>query len=331
MTVGGIDLLPFGKRVAKEFAGDDLSGLAAELSYRFFLALFPFFIFLAALGGFLAAAFSSGDPTERLMDQIGSALPADARSILQDQVSGVLESRSGGLLSIGIIGAIWASSGAAKALIKALNRVYGVPETRPFWKSTSLALVMTLAGSISIFGSFALLVATQSFGSDIAEAIGAGGAFELTVAIVRWPIVIALVMFAVGLIYWLAPNIDVPFRLISPGAVAFTLVWLLTALAFGLYVANFGSYNKTYGTLGGVVVLLTWLYLSNLMLLLGAEINATLAEQKEPHAQAAKREDVLEEAARKGDAASHDGKNGSPSPRAPGTPPPPKPNSCGER
>ena len=243
MTVGGIDLLPFGERVAKEFVGDDLSGLAAELSYRFFLALFPFFIFLAALGGFLAAAFSSGDPTERLMDQIGSALPADARSILQDQVSGVLESRSGGLLSIGIIGAIWASSGAAKALIKALNRVYGVPETRPFWKSTSLALVMTLAGSISIFGSFALLVATQSFGSDIAEAIGAGGAFELTVAIVRWPIVIALVMFAVGLIYWLAPNIDMPFRLISPGAIAFTLVWLLTALAFGLYVANFGEFG----------------------------------------------------------------------------------------
>ena len=276
MTVGGVDLVPFGKRLAKECSEDDISGLAAELSYRFFLALFPFFILLGALGGFIATATSSGDPTQRLMDQIGDALPADARSILQDQVRGVLDSRSGGLLSIGIIGAIWAASGAMKALIKALNRVYHVPETRPFWKSTSLTLAMTLAGSICILGSFALLVATQAFGSDIAGALGAGGAFELTVAVVRWPIVIVLVMLAVGLIYWLAPNIEVPFRLVSPGAVTFTVVWLITAIAFGVYVANFGSYNKTYGTLGGVVVLLTWLYLSNLMLLLGAEINATL-------------------------------------------------------
>ncbi|MEP6870378.1 MAG: YihY/virulence factor BrkB family protein [Anaerolineaceae bacterium] len=298
MTVGGVDLVPFGKRLAKECSKDDISGLAAELSYRFFLALFPFFIFLAALGGFIAAAISSGDPTQRLMDQIGDALPADARSILQEQVRGVLDSRSGGLLSIGIIGAIWASSGAVKSLIKALNRVYGVPETRTFWKSTSLALAMTVAGSVCILGSFGLLIATQAFGSDIAGALGAGGAFELTVAVARWPIVIVLVMLAVGLVYWMAPNIDVPFRWVSPGAVTFTLVWLMTAIAFGLYVANFGSYNKTYGTLGGVVVLLTWLYLSNLMLLLGAEINATLAESRDPVAQQIMRQAVLRGATR---------------------------------
>lgn len=278
MTIGGVDLAPFAKKVFKESSSDDISGLAAELSYRFFLALFPFFIFLAALGGFIATAVSSGDPTQRLMDQIGGALPADARSILQDQLSGVLNSRSGGLLSVGIVGAIWASSGAAKALIKALNRVYGVPETRSFWTSTSLALAMTLAASVAIIGSFGLLLATQAFGSEIAAAIGAGAAFQLTVTILRWPVVMLLVLFAVGLIYWLAPNRHVPFRLFSPGAVAFTLVWLLTAIAFGLYVANFGSYNKTYGALGGVVVLLTWLYLTNLTLLLGAEVNATLAE-----------------------------------------------------
>ena len=107
-----------------------------------------------------------------------------------------------------------------------------------------------------------------------------------------------MVMLAVGLVYWLAPNIDVPFRWVSPGAVTFTFVWLITAIAFGLYVANFGSYNKTYGTLGGVVVLLTWLYLSNLMLLLGAEINATLAESKNPVAQQSRREAVLRGATR---------------------------------
>ena len=289
VMAGASRFLSIGREVAREFKEDDLSGLAGELSYRFFLALFPLFIFLAALGGFVAEAVSAGDPSARLMDEIGSALPADARSVLERELRDVLDSRSGSLLSFGVIGAVWASSAAVKSLMKALNRVYDVPETRPFWKSTGLAIALTITGSACALGAVALLAATQAFGHEIAAAVGAGTTFEWAVAMVRWPIVILLVVIGVELIYWLGPDTDARFRPVSPGAVAFALVWLAAAIGFGLYVANFGSYNKTYGALGGVMVWLTWLYLSNLMLLLGAEIDATLAEHKSPSRAAATR------------------------------------------
>lgn len=275
-------LFEFGKRALREFKADDISGLAAELSYRYFLALFPFFIFLAALGGFIASLFGISDPTGRLMNAFGDALPADARSVLQGQVRSVVGSKSVGLLSFGIIGAFWAASGAMSALTRALNRTYDVPETRPFWKTTGIALLMTLAATIGIIGSVVLLVGTSAWGSEIAGWFGAGHAFELTVTVLRWPVIIALVLFAVAVMYWAAPNYDLPFRYITPGAVLFVVVWVAATGAFGVYAANFSSYNKTYGTLGGVVVLLTWLYITNAVLLLGAEINALLEHDSEP-------------------------------------------------
>jgi len=292
MTVGGIDLVPFAKKAVKEFGADDIGGLAAELSYRYFLALFPFFIFLAALGGFIANAISVEDPTTRLMNLLGDALPADARSVLEGQVRSVVDSQSVGLLSFGIVGALWAASGAMKALIKALNRAYDVPETRPFWKATGLAILMTLASTVGVLGSIVIVIATNAWGSEIADSIGAGHAFALGMRIAQWPLIIALLLVAVALMYWLAPNLDVPFKLITPGAALFVVTWLVATLGFGLYVANFSSYNKTYGTLGGVVVLLTWLYITNIFLLLGAEINALIDEEREPEKSRARREAV---------------------------------------
>lgn len=296
MTVGGIDLVPFGKKAVKEFGADDIGGLAAELSYRYFLALFPFFIFLAALGGFIANAISVEDPTTRLMSLLGDALPADAKSVMEGQVRSVVDSKSVGLLSFGIVGALWAASGAMKSLIKALNRAYDVPETRPFWKSTGLAILMTLASTIGILGSIVIVIATNAWGSDIADSVGAGSAFALTMRIAQWPLIIGLLLVAVALMYWLAPNLDVPFKLITPGAALFVVTWLVATLGFGLYVANFSSYNKTYGALGGVVVLLTWLYITNIVLLLGAEINALIDEEREPEKSRIRREAVASKA-----------------------------------
>lgn len=296
MTVGGIDLVPFGKKAVKEFGADDIGGLAAELSYRYFLALFPFFIFLAALGGFIAKAISVDDPTTRLMSLLGDALPADAKSVLEGQVRSVVDSQSVGLLSFGIIGALWAASGAMKSLIKALNRAYDVPETRPFWKSTGLAILMTLASTLGILGSIVVVIATSAWGTDIAASIGAGPALALALRIGQWPLIIGLLLVAVALMYWLAPNLDVPFKLITPGAALFVVTWLVATLGFGLYAANFSSYNKTYGTLGGVVVLLTWLYITNIVLLLGAEINALIDEEREPEKSRVRREAVTSRA-----------------------------------
>ncbi|MEO9254718.1 MAG: YhjD/YihY/BrkB family envelope integrity protein [Tepidiformaceae bacterium] len=296
MTVGGVNVVDFGKHVAKEFSTDDISGLAAELSYRYFLALFPFFIFLAALGGFIARALNVSDPTTSFMNAVGTALPGDARSVLETQVRSVLDSQSAGLLSIGILGALWAASGAMKSLIKALNRAYDVPETRSFVRSYLLAIGLVITATLGILGSVVLYVATTAWAGDIAGWFGLGGAFELTISIARWPLIIALILSSVAFMYWAAPNLDVKFKFISPGALLFTVVWIAATLLFGFYVSNFGSYNKTYGTLGGVVVLLTWLYITNVMLLLGAEVNAILELEKDPQTVRKKRAQVASEA-----------------------------------
>lgn len=298
MTVGGVNVVDFGKHVAKEFSADDVSGLAAELSYRYFLALFPFFIFLAALGGFIASSLRVSDPTTSFMNTIGSALPSDARSVLETQVRSVIDSHSAGLLSFGILGALWAASGAMKALIKALNRAYDVPETRSMWKSYLLAIGLVVAATLGILGAAVLYLATTAWGNQIAGWVGLGDQFALAISIARWPLIVALIMSSVAFMYWAAPNLDVKFKFVSPGAVLFTVVWIVATLLFGLYVSNFASYNKTYGTLGGVVVLLTWLYITNVMLLVGAEVNAVFELEKDPKALQEKRAQVNGEASK---------------------------------
>jgi membrane protein len=284
MRIGSVDVRDFVRRLMKEYSEDDLAGLAAELSYRYFLALFPFLIFVAALGSFAAGVLDVADPTTSIMNGIGDALPPDARSVVETQVRAVLDSQSVGLLSFGIIAAVWAASGAMRALIKAMDRVYDVTETRPFWKATMLAVALTLAATGGLLGSVALYFTTEAWGGAIADWLGAGRAFEVTLAVVRWPVIITLLMAAVAVLYRYAPNLELPFRWISPGAIIFTLVWIVATVGFGFYVSHFGSYNKTYGALGGVVVMLVWMYLTNLMLLMGAEINALIDAPGEPAA-----------------------------------------------
>ncbi|MGH2633688.1 MAG: YihY/virulence factor BrkB family protein [Tepidiformaceae bacterium] len=263
-----------------EASKDDLSGLAAELSYRFFLALFPFLILVAALGGFIASAFGVANPTQSIMSRIGDGLPGDARSVLQKQVQAIVETRSVGLLSVGIVGALWASSGAAKAIIKALNRVNQSTEARPFWKRTAISFGLVLLTTFGLLGSAGLYFATSVWGGSIANYFGAGGAFSIALAVVVWPVAIALLTVSVATTYWFAPAGRVPFKAASWGALVFVATFLVMSVLFGLYVSLFGAYNKTYGTLGGVVVMLTWLYITNLALLGGAELDWFLAKRK---------------------------------------------------
>lgn len=279
MTVRGVNPIALGKDTFREFKDDDVPGLAAELTFRVFLALFPFLIFLAALGGVLASALNVDDPSEKFLELFGGQLPDDARSVISTQVEEVVDGRSVGLISVGIVGALWAATGGAAAMIKALNRAYDIPDTRPFWKQKLLALGLVIAGTIAILGSVSLLVATRAFGGDIADAVGLGSTFEAVLRWGTWPTLLVLALAAVAFVYWSAPNVGLPFRWISPGAVFFVLAWLAATVGFSIYVANFGSYNATYGALGGVVILLFWLYITNLVLLLGAELNAVLDEQ----------------------------------------------------
>lgn len=279
MNIRGIAVGRTAKDLLREVKDDDLTGLAAELSYRFFLAIFPFVIFLAALGGLIAKAVGAANPAQRVVGLFGDTLPADAASIVRDQVNGVVNAPNAGLLSISLIGALWAASGGVGAVLKATNRAYDIPESRGFVKKTGLALGLTVSAGAAIVLGFVLLVATQAAGGDIADALGLGRPFAVTVAVVRWPLVLALAMAGVSVVYWAAPNTGLPYKWATPGAALFAVLWLIVTALFGLYVANFSSYNATYGALGGVVVLLLWFYLTSLVLLIGAELNAVLDEE----------------------------------------------------
>jgi membrane protein len=280
--MGWLRGVKFVLKLWKEVGEDDLSDAASALAYKFFLALFPFFIFIVALSGFAGSLFGVDDPRAEIMSTLATALPADAYSVIDAQVSNVVESKNAALLSVGIIGAIWAASSGMGSFMKALNRVYEVKETRPFYKKYAIAVGLTLLAGGLMVGSLVVLLAGQFFALDVARQLGLEDSASTLIVVVRWPLAIVALMMAVAFLYGVAPNIDLPIKWISPGAIFFTLTWLVATFAFGLYVANFGSYGDTYGALGGVVILLVWLYLTSFILLVGAEFNSVLAQQSAP-------------------------------------------------
>ena len=271
-----------GKRVVKEVGEDDLSGAAAELAYRFFLALFPFFIFLAALGGFAASIFGVQKQTDKVMDLLGNSLPEDANSVLRTQIENVVNQQNPALLSFGIIGALWSAASGIGTIMKVSNRTYDVEETRPIWKRYALSVGLTILGGGFIVLALVLVVAGQLAGSQIADELGMSGAFGTALSIIRWPVIVLFLLAAVAFLYWATPNVELPFRWISPGAVIFVIAWLIFSVLFAFYVANFSSYNATYGALGGVVILLIWFYMTSFILMVGAEINAVLVQENAP-------------------------------------------------
>ncbi len=265
---------------AKEVGEDDLSGAAAELAYRMFLAIFPFFIFLTALGSFAAEILNVANPAEEIVDALGESLPEDSANVLRRQIESVLETRNAGLLSVGIIGSILAASGAIGTIMKTMNSVYDVRESRPTWKRYGTAVGLTILGGAFLLAAILSLVVGEGYSRDLADAIGLGHTYTELLYFSRWPATIIVIMLAMAVLYWAAPAVDLPFRLISRGSIFFTLGWLVASFLFGLYVANFGSFNSTYGTLGAVVIALLWAYITGFLLLLGAEIDALEYQRK---------------------------------------------------
>lgn len=299
MRARGLAVVRFGKQVAQEFKQDDVSGLAAELTYRAFLALFPFLLFLAALGGVLADVFGVQNPADKFLQLFGDSLPADAQSVIHGQVEAVVSGSNFGLLSVGIIGALWAASGGAAAVIKALNRAYDIPDSRPFWRLKLLSVGLVLAATVAIIGGVALIFATQIWGQDLADSLGLGYLFELGLRIGAWPLLVFVLLVCVSFVYWAAPNVGLPYRWVTAGAFFFAVGWAVATVGFGIYVSNFASYNATYGALGGVVVLLLWFYITFTLLLLGAEVNAVLDEGTIGPLLEARRQKAAEELAAK--------------------------------
>ena len=270
------------KRTARETQADNGMGLAAQLAYYFFLALFPALLFLIALASFLPAQ----DLVGRVVALLQGVAPEQVLTIIKEQLAKIAEGRNGGLLSFGVFAALWSSSAAMVAIIDSLNRAYDVEDQRPWWKQRITAILLTLGVAVFLLASLALVVAGPQLAEFIAGRVGFGSVFEWTWKILQWPIAFALVASAIGLIYYFAPDVDQDYAWITPGSLVATLLWLVGSLAFRFYVVNFGSYNETYGTIGGVMVLMLWLYLTGLSIIIGAEMNAEI-EHASPHGKAA--------------------------------------------
>jgi membrane protein len=203
-------------------------------------------------------------------------LPAEVLRFLAEQLTRVSNADSGGILTLGILGAVWSSSAAVVAIVGALNRAYDIDEGRPWWKVRLIALGLTVALAATILVAFSLIVAGPTVAEQLGRTLGFGPAFEWSWKILQWPLAFFLVSTAFGVVYYFAPDAEQEWVWITPGAVLATLLWLAVSLGFKFYVARFTDYNATYGAVGGVVVLLLWFYLSGLAVLVGAEMNAEI-------------------------------------------------------
>lgn len=263
---------------AKEFSDDNLSDTAAALTYYAALAIFPAILVLVSLIG-----FAGQDTTARLVDNLGDVVPGSAQEILRTAIDDLQASRgSAGVAAVlGLLGAIWSASGFVGAFMRASNVVYDVPEGRPFWKTVPLRLAITLVLLVLMAASALIVILSGGVAQRVGDLLGLGSSLLTVWSIAKWPVLIVLLMLQVAILYWAAPNARHPgFRWVTPGGVIGVLLWLLASAAFGFYVANFGSYNKTYGALAGVIVFLVWIWVSNLAILLGAEVDAELARAR---------------------------------------------------
>ena len=271
-NLGGLRVRDLAQRVFKEVQEDNCLGQAAQLAYYFLFALFPFMIFLITLVGYVPVP----NLTQEIMNLLGQALPSNALRMVEDNVRDIVSQQRGGLLSFGIVLAIWSASNAVTAVIDTLNRAYGVSEGRPFWKVRGMAILLTIGLALFIILAMVLLIFGPQIGAWIAAQVNLGRAFELTWTILRWPVIAVLMMVATAILYYFAPDVEQDWKWLTPGSCFAIVAIVATSIGFSYYVNNFGSYNKVYGSVGAIIVLLTWMYLMGFFFLVGGEINAEI-------------------------------------------------------
>jgi membrane protein len=262
------------KRTVSEFREDNLTDLAAALTYYGVLAIFPALIALVSILGLVGHS-----ATQPLIDNLGKVAPGPAKTIVTSAIENLQRSRgAAGLVFIaGLAGALWSASGYVAAFMRASNAIYDVPEGRPIWKTLPVRLGVTIVTVVLLAVSAVAVVLTGGLAKQVGNLIGVGGSAVTIWDIAKWPVLLLVVSFMFSILYWAAPNVKHPgFRWLSPGGVFAVAIWVIASGAFALYVASFSSYNKTYGAMAGVVVLLVWLWISNIAILLGAEFNAEL-------------------------------------------------------
>jgi membrane protein len=247
--------------------------MAAGLSYYFLLSLFPAMIFAAAVLGYL--------PLPHLFDQLmyglSKVMPADSMAVVRKTLQGVFVPNRAGLLSFGMLFTLWSTSGGFAAIIEGLNVAYDVPETRPMWKTRLLAIGLTFIVGILMVVALAVLIVGPEFGTWVARHTHTTVLFAWIWPHLRWFVAVGFTVLAVELLYFLAPNIKQRFWATLPGAIFAVAAWILVSLGLGIYLREFPNYNKTYGSLGAVIALMLWFYISGIVLLVGAEFNAEYA------------------------------------------------------
>lgn len=269
------------KRTVKEAIDDDVLNLAAQQAYYFFFALFPALLALISIASFF--------PVHNLVDQVvqrlGQIAPPEVIRIVSEQLIKISETNAGGLFTIAFLFTLWSTSNAIVSMNNTLNAAYDITESRPWWKVRLVAIALTIGLAFFILVSMTLIIAGPTLAERVANWMHLGPAFVWTWKILQWPLVFALVATAIALVYYYAPDAEQDWVWITPGSVLATILWVLVSLGFKFYLSRFGSYNETYGTIGGVMVLMLWFYLSSVAILIGAELNAEI-EHASPYGKA---------------------------------------------
>jgi membrane protein len=269
------------KRTARETMSDDAQGLAAQLAYYFFLGLFPALLCLVAIASFFPLNDLMTDVT-RLLNPVA---PREIIELTRQEMAKISEGQHGGLLTVGFLGALWSGSSAMVAVIGAMNKAYDVEEGRPWWKVRLTAIALTAVLAILVLIAFTLIVVGPQLADALARQFAVGVVFVWSWKILQWPLAFAILVGITGLVYYFAPDADQDWVWVTPGTLVAAILWLVASLGFRFYAVNFSNYEATYGAIGGVILLLLWLYLSGLVIVIGTEMNAEI-EHASPWAKA---------------------------------------------
>ena len=261
-------VMHYGKLLLGELKKDRATGLAAQQAYYYMLALFPLMILVISIVPYLNI-----DP-EKAINVVNQLLPSETAKLLENNIVDLVKERNGGLLTFGIIGTIWSASNGLNAFMKAMNIAFDVKETRSFIKARLVSILLTLGLSVAFVVALLLPVFGNVLINTVQTIIPIPSQLDIVFSIFRWVVAFVVMVAILAALYRIAPNKQYPFKHVIPGAIFATVVWQLISLGFSFYVSNFGNYSATYGSLGGVIILMLWLFLTGLALVLGGEINA---------------------------------------------------------
>src|SRR5437868_3468177 len=281
---GGLTPLRLIKLATHKVGEDELSTRSASLSHYFLLALFPLFLFLVSLIGVFAGP--SSQLQENIVLALGRLAPGSASELVRNVVHQTFTSSSGIKLAAGILGALWAASGGMSAVVVSLNKIYQVPETRPWWKQKLTVVGLTIALAALIIIALVLALYGGKIGQALAAHLGLSQAFRLAWKVLQWPVSFAAMFIAFSLVYYFAPNLEVrKWYWVTPGSAAGVALWLIASLGFRLYLHFFDRYSATYGSLGTVIILMLWLYITGFAILTGGEINSIIEGEDKKRAE----------------------------------------------